>query len=298
MRGIPGLLALCLASNLLAAEAVPGLPSLPEDAAPILRALRLEASIRYDDEAKIRRDWGAEFDELAVVEVPSVENRYLLGTKNAERVQEIAIRGTVNLRNAVFDAEILKERDPRLGIRLHRGFARVAEAVYVDLAPRLKEGYGLRIYGHSLGAAEAAILGMMYHRDGIAVELVLASGPPKVTDAEGWAAFSGLPILRIASGLDPIPFLPSSEIFYGSDPYIQGGSLLLLLEGPYYAQADSSFFDALGRAIGDAEAIKSSFGLPSHSIKHYVALLEAKVDKAILVPQESWTEYLGGELTP
>jgi predicted lipase len=179
--------------------------SKPVDFAEIWRLSDCYRMMRYDGQATIHAALDPSYDELVVVDLAQSENRYMLGTVAKARRHEIWIRGTANTSNAFSDLEFTKRRDPRLGINLHRGFAAMALAVYEDLVPRLRPGYELVIFGHSLGAAEATILGMLLSPDGWKVTRVYASGSPRVTDAEGARKFENLPVLRIINEGDPVP---------------------------------------------------------------------------------------------
>jgi len=252
---------------------------------------RLNRSVRFDAEVAIKAEWGDSYGRIDVVELPDVENRYALFEDDARRRVDVAIRGTVNLKNALFDIEFLKSRSASLGISLHGGFERVAAALYADLRPRIRDGYSIRIAGHSLGAAEAIIAGMFLARDGCRVELVLASAPPKVTDAEGWSRFPLLPVVRLVGPYDPVPFLPPKDLLYGRDPYVQGGPALLLLDGAKYTILDSSFFDSMPDEARKAFGEGRHFAAADHLIGAYLARLESKAGGAEYVGPEGWERY-------
>ena len=252
---------------------------------------RLDASVRYDPEPMIAYDWRAAYDRIAVVELPAVENRYALFESDRKRRSDIAIRGTVNLKNALFDVEFLKRRSPELGVALHSGFEKVAYALYADLRPRLRREYAVRVSGHSLGAAEAIIVAMLLSRDGFRIERVLASAPPKVTDAAGWARFASLPVLRVAAPYDPVPFLPPRGPVYEDSPYIQGGGILLLLGGSRVAAVEGSYFDDLPSAMRQVVAEKRHFDVAEHLMPNYLARLFAKEGKVERVDPAEWERY-------
>jgi len=251
----------------------------------------LERSTRFDAEARIRADWADSYDRIEVVELPGVQNRYALFESSGRKRIDIAIRGTVNLRNAVFDLEFLKRRSEALGVFLHSGFEKVAGALYADLRPRLKEGYRIRLVGHSLGAAEAIIVGMLLSRDGLALDKVLASAPPKVTDAEGWSRFAGLPVVRLVGPFDPVPFLPPRSLLYGRDPYVQGGKLLLLLDGARFSVLPSSFYDDLPEAARLVFASGGHFDAADHLLPAYLSRLLPKAAGVEYVDPKDWERY-------
>ena len=242
--------------------------------------------MRFDPDAVIEANWRDSYDRVAVVEIPSTKSRYAIFEDDAHRRADIAIRGTVNLRNTAFDLEFLKTRSATLGIYLHSGFEKSAAAIYADLKPRLRAGYSIRLAGHSLGAAEAIILGMLLANDGYSVEKVLASAPPKVTDAEGWARFPALHILRLAGPFDPVPFLPPHSLMYGKAPYIQGGKVLLLLSGDTFAIRDGEYYDDLPDAAKAVLAEGRQFTVADHLLPAYLGLLLPKAKSATLVAEE------------
>ena len=252
---------------------------------------RLNYSVRYDTVDKIQADWAGLYDRISTIEIPAVENRYALFENDTERRADIAIRGTVNVRNAVFDIEFLKGKSPKLGIYLHSGFEKVAMAVYADLRPRLRSGYAIRIAGHSLGAAEAIILGMLLVNDGYAVEKIVATAPPKVTDSEGWARFTRLPVIRLTAAYDPIPFFPSENLVYKRDPYIQGGRVLMLLDGPSLTVVDGSFYNDLPEEKKLVYADGKEFDVADHFLKRYIDRLLPKSNGFSYVDPVEWDRY-------
>jgi hypothetical protein len=251
----------------------------------------LNRSVRFDSDALVESAWRDSYDRVTVVSLDSVRNRYALFEDDARKRADIAIRGTVNLKNALLDVEFLKHWSDALGIRLHSGFEDAAQALFDDVKPRLRPGYTLRVAGHSLGAAEAIILGMLLRRDGYELELVAASAPPKVTDAEGWTRFGDLPLVRVVGPYDPIPFLPPRNLVYGKDPYVQGGRLLMILDGARFTIQEGSFFDDYPDAVKQAVADGRHFDLKDHSLLTYLERLSPKgLDLEYVAPSE-WAAY-------
>ena len=257
----------------------------------LIRLERLNAAVRYDAAEVVEESWLGSYDRVTVIDVPSTKGRYALFEDDKARRMDIAIRGTSNLKNTAFDLEFLKKRSERLGINLHSGFETSALAIYADLRPRLKEGYALRIAGHSLGAAVAIILGMLLESDGIAVEKVLASAPPKVTDAAGWARYSALEVIRVACPYDPVPFLPPTSLMYGKDPYIQGGKVLFLLRGTRFTVLEGSYYDDLPDAVKSAFAQGKSFGAAEHRLPAYLARVIPKESGFTFIDAAEWERY-------
>jgi triacylglycerol lipase len=260
-------------------------------------ALALNRSVALESVVEIRARWSSTFSRIDVVELASVENRYILFSDDADKRQYVAIRGTANLKNAMYDVQLFRERSPVLGIDVHKGFNKVARAVYADLRPRLEPGYKFHIGGHSLGAAEALLVGMMLATEGLSVERIVASGVPKVTDAAGWSKFSSLPVVRVVAPFDPVPFLPPRNLVYDEKPYTQGGTLLMLLDGRYFTVLRPEFYDSLSVSMRDIKSSGKHFDVPDHLVKNYVTRLEAKVNGVELVDEIGWMLY-AQPLTP
>jgi hypothetical protein len=286
--------ALCFGAPRLAAQDTGDQSLVPYgfdiSASELIKLEMLNAAVRYDSAQAIEENWRGEYDNVTVVDVPATKGRYALFEDDKARRMDIAIRGTSNLRNTAFDLKFLKKRSERLGIYLHSGFEASALAIYGDLRPRLKEGYALRIAGHSLGAAVAIILGMLLESDGIAVEKVLASAPPKVTDAEGWIRFPSLKVIRVACPYDPVPFLPPHNFIYDEDPYIQGGKILFLLEERLFTVLEGSYYDDLPDAVKNAFAEGKNFGAAEHRLPAYLARLIPKKTGFTFVDASEWED--------
>jgi triacylglycerol lipase len=263
----------------------------PTRFAEIIELEELNREVRFDSAAAMEAETASSFERVTVVELPSVRSRYALFENGRSGEAVVAIRGTVNLENAASDLEFLKKRSPELGISLHSGFEEVALALYADLKPRIGKDWSLRVTGHSLGAAEAVILGMLLSRDGYKVDLVLASAPPKVTDAEGWERFASLPVVRLAAPYDPVPFLPPRSLFYSRDPYIQGGPLLFILDGSRFSVVDSSWYDDFPDAERAAVSDRRSFAVADHLLSTYLARLLPKARGSEYVEPAQWQRF-------
>ena len=286
----------------LSATSVPGATDAPRaisslqdlgfniDLQELVQFLELQRSLFLDPAVKVNADWSDTFDELRVLEIPETSNRYAYGFDSDLGVQVVAIRGTANLKNALLDLESWKIKSAILGINLHAGFERAADAVYEDLKPRLKREFPIVVVGHSLGAAEAIIVGMLLARDGFNLEKIVASGLPKVTDEAGWAKYSGLPLIRVVGAYDPVPFLPPRDL-YRASPYTQSGKLLMLLDGPYVTVAEPGFFDSIPAAFKSAKSVDARFNVSDHRIWTYYDRASEKVQGMKFVPFERWNLY-------
>src|SRR5262249_54111163 len=149
-----------------------------------------------------------------------------------------------------------------LKISLHEGFAKAARAIHDDLQSRLAMGDHILITGHSLGGAEAVILGMMLTTEGKPVDAIVTFGQPKVTDPAGVNAFKNLPLTRVINQDDIVPELPP-----GNFSHI--GPALVLFPGANYSVVDA-------RPIQPAEILAAWQSLRQHKVppeipQHYIA---------------------------
>jgi hypothetical protein len=268
----------------------------PVDFAEVLRLSEAYLSMRSAPQQEIEAAWGPSYDELAVVDIPTTANRYMIGTVRAARRQDIWIRGTANRQNALADMQVAKRRSIKLGINLHRGFDDMAMAVYEDILPRLQPGYELVIFGHSLGAAEATILGLLLGADGWRVTRAYASGSPRLTDAAGAAAFTSLPLVRIVNEGDPVPLLPPRTLVSPLDPYVHIGDAVVLLDGPHYCVlGEDSRNEPL--AVDFWRSLKTNTlaaDVREHFIASYIERIRPKVAGAVEVPAADRSRFIGG----
>ena len=265
------------------------------DFAEILHLADVYRSVRYDSAEKIRADWGGYYQRLEVVEIPATRNRYALGRLPGGR-QEIVIRGTANWTNAVFDARIRRNWNPELGIELHKGFEQMATALLEDLSPRLDREGELVIFGHSLGAAEALILGLLLEHRGYPVRQVYGSGQPRVTDVSGARRYDRFPLLRIVNENDPIPLLPSVRDISPAASYHHLGNALVLLDGPYYAYFEGDYAnEELGAVVWNnlvhGRLIEEFY---EHSIGNYILRIAPKLEGTVQVPFRDRMRYVNG----
>jgi hypothetical protein len=287
-----------LASICLFGAALPAAADAPPvDFAQLMRLSEAYWSMRYTPEQEIQAAWGPSYDELAVVDIPRTANRYMIGTVHAARRQDIWIRGTANRQNALADMKVAKHTSVKLGINLHRGFEEMAMAVYEDILPRLRPGYDLVILGHSLGAAEATILGLLLSADGWKVARVYASGSPRLTDAAGAAAFASLPLIRIVNEGDPVPLLPPRTLVSPTDPYVHIGDAIVLLDGPYYCVLEDKG-DKEPLAVDFWRSLRTSTlvgDVKEHFIGSYTERIRPKLAGAVEVPAADRGHYIGGQ---
>jgi hypothetical protein len=262
--------------------------------AQIHRLSEMYRVMRYEKDDRIRDVVGREYDRLVLVDLHATENRYMVGTSDADRRHEIYVRGTANMRNVLSDLAYRPHRNERLGINLHRGFEKMALAVYQDILPKLCPDYELVIFGHSLGAAEAVILAMLLDQDHWKVTQVYASGQPRVTDVEGEKKYDYLPILRVINEDDPVPFLPPRAIVSASSPYTHLGDAVVMLDGPYYCLlAEDTCDEALASDFWQTLTKEGLVAqVEEHFIGAYLARLAPKIDGAVQVPYATRDAYI------
>lgn len=253
----------------------------------LFELLSFQRSARLDTQAKIEATWAQRYDRLTLRELEKSENRYVYAVDPLRKRQIIAIRGTANLTNALLDLESWKDKSPVLGIRLHHGFERAATLVFEDVLSYLDPKLPIVVCGHSLGAAESIIVGMLLVKAGYKVEKIVASGPPKVTDAAGIAAWASLPVVLVTAAFDPVPFLPPASL-YPKEPFVQGGPLLMLLDGPYVAIAPPEYYEAMGPAFKEVKKLSERFDVVDHRVWTYGDRAGEKLNGVVFAPFAEW----------
>lgn len=236
----------------------------------------LRSQSAYDNPAKIRQD----YPELTrVATVSSVDVQYFIETDHAAQTQTVSVRGTADKPNIWEDVEIKLVNDAILGLKLHGGFQKDAEAVWADIQPHLIKDYGIRLTGHSLGAAVAVILGGYADAAGYRVERIVNFGQPKVT-SEAFSPELSDVMTRVIDERDIIPMLPPPSFV---PKYRHAGEEVILRSGTDYVYLDSHDSDRLSVAKIWREI--STFSLKEHHIASYLANIEAKIeDGATQVP--------------
>ncbi|MBJ7539006.1 lipase family protein [Marinomonas transparens] len=224
-----------------------------------------------------------EFVHQAVIPVSEVS--YFLSQAND--VQNIAIRGTANLENAMLDLDISLQPDAKLDIDLHRGFASGAKAVYEDIKPFLSTDKPVQITGHSLGGAIAVILAMYLQQDGYQVTQVITFGQPKVTNVTGANKFSDLPLTRVVTPNDIVPLVPplSPLQIKNLDIYWHMGEEIILRGDNKYAQTNG--VKSMLRATKFTTSIPSDKNLLAHQMTTYMSLIDELQDSPVEVPYKT-----------
>lgn len=197
-------------------------------------------------------------------------------TDDATKIQWVVVRGTSNLQNVKLDVDYDKVMIARLRVPLHNGFAVAAQQVYAFAKPLLKPGYEIRVTGHSLGGAAAAILLMLLKEDGVKLGSAITFGQPKVTNKQGVAKYRSLPLLRIVNDQDPVPLVPPLDLFSIVDdgPYKHFAPEVVLKDGPHYEyfgehQAERFSITSFWKTLGNQDP-------PDHPIAAYIQNLQGK----------------------
>ncbi len=225
----------------------------------------------YTSASEIRRQFPR---TTRVTTVKSVDVLYFLETDRQQKTQTLTIRGTTNRPNVWQDIEIALVKDSRLGINLHRGFRNDAIKIHADVEPYLKRDYTIRVTGHSLGGAIAAINAGYLSEDGFKVERLVTFGGPKLTDREGKKAIpSSIMITRVIHDNDVVPMIPPSGFLSGS--YQHFGPEVILRDGRKYVYLPAH--DANRLSVRDFWRHITDFSKKEHHMSAYLSNIEEKV---------------------
>ncbi|MCM1982565.1 lipase family protein [Lyngbya confervoides] len=178
--------------------------------------------------------WHRPQRHLLIQEVPVSEVNVVLEVDDEHRRQWIAVRGSSNLRNWLLNLRYTQRQcppqrdrpwpgsplgknhalaDPCGNVDLHQGFRQAATEVFHALAPHLRANYQIRLTGHSLGGAIAAILMLFLAEKGFSVEQCVTFGQPKITDPAGAQDLADRPLIRVIHDDDIVPHLPPTSPF-------------------------------------------------------------------------------------
>jgi hypothetical protein len=201
------------------------------------------AKATYGDVASIRQAHG---DSTVIKELMTSRVQLLVVNDATEAVQWIALRGTFNPTNVLVDGRVKVTHEPRLGAYFHSGFLRAAQEAYEAIEPVLDRKRELRLTGHSLGGAMAAILAALLAADraGFNIGPTVTFGQPMVTDINGARILRQHALLRVVNRGDPVAMLPYilSRTHFEFPPTIlfhHFGSQLTLYPDGYSRQLES-----------------------------------------------------------
>lgn len=246
------------------------------------------ASAAYNTEAEIRAAFP---DTVRVNQVGNTQVQYFLELDEDNKLQVISVRGTANLKNIKEDVEYTQSKNEKLDIYVHSGFDEDAYKIYNDILPHLKKDYLVRLTGHSLGAAIAAILMIYLHEDGFEVQKMINFGQPKFTNKQGVLRYHTLPITRIVNENDVVPLLPPVTLLSAIHGiYEHMGDEAILLKGIAYIyleqhQTDSQKVEGFWDNI-DHESVQE------HFIANYLKNIGSKLKTKLQVPFADREVYL------
>lgn len=211
-------------------------------------------------------------DVTRVTTLRSVDVRYFIETDHSAQTQTVSVRGTAVKPNFWQDLEISLVSDTILGSVLHGGFQKDALAVWGDAKPHLRKDYSVRVTGHSLGAAVALIVGAYADAEGYTVSRIVNFGQPKVTTEEFESRLFEV-TTRVVDDRDVVPMLPPPGF---APKYRHLGPEVILRLGEDYVYLDTHDADRV--SIEDFWREISHFSIKEHSMVHYLANLEYKLE--------------------
>lgn len=223
----------------------------------------------YDTPENIRKAYP---DVTRVRTLTSVDVQYFVETDHSTKKQTISVRGTAQKPNIWEDIEIKLVNDAILGLKLHGGFQKDSLAIWNDVKPHLKEGYGIRVTGHSLGAAVALIVGGYASAEGYNLERIVNFGQPKVTNSELAPGLFKV-TTRVIDDRDVVPMLPPPGFV---PKYRHLGPEVILRQGDEYVYLDAHDADRV--SIADFWREFSNFSVKEHLMINYLANIEYKIE--------------------
>ena len=228
------------------------------------------SDMAYKDEATIVK----ELPGAWTVVLPKQQSRIIMVTSHLKQEHWVAIRGTANKHNAIMDAQYIKVKDSELNIHVHKGFHDLAHAAKLAFAPKLIPGYKIKVTGHSLGGAAAAILGMYYKTEGKKLEKIITFGQPKVTNERGCKRFWDIPLVRVVDNKDIVPLVPPLTLisFIGGQ-YRHVGEEIILHEGGHWLWL--SKHNANRVLVSGTWSNLLSESVDDHYMRNYIKRLDA-----------------------
>ena len=223
----------------------------------------------YDPLKKIRADYPL---VTRAVTLTSVDARYFLEVDEANNHQTLSVRGTAEKPNVIEDIETSLVVDNILSIPLHRGFQNVAAEVYNDVLPHIRKDMPIRVTGHPLGGAVAAILAAYLDHDGWTVTRIVTFGQPKFTSRDPGEKVVSV-TTRVVNKTDVVALLP----FYTQIKKFQHfGEEVILRDGPDYVFLKPEIANEL--SIGDFRRNVQDFSAKDHHMTSYVSNIKGKVE--------------------
>lgn len=222
---------------------------------------------------------------LEIEDVPDAEVNTLVECHDNEQVQWISIRGSSNIKNWILDVQYIQHsvEEDNTFIQFHNGFYKATQDVYKIIRPHLDMHYKIRIAGHSLGGAIAAILMVVLHDQGYEVETCITFGQPRVTNKKGADYLAehlkNISFLRVINQEDVVPLVPPSTIetllqggyeHFGPEVHLQPGTYTYSASHNDQKSRGESFWASIGRAIAEKDISDSTDNIKDHFMQHYL----------------------------
>jgi triacylglycerol lipase len=160
--------------------------------------------------------------------------------------------------------------------------------IFDDLASKmLDKKYTINVTGHSLGGAEALIVGAYCDQAKMNLAKIITFGQPKAFDRDGMAKWGHLPLTRVVNETDIVPLVPPVEMMYMFKRYVHFGELIKLCNNEQYcfleqAQArnngvNSFWLNAAKEGFSVWEMFKE---MPDHFMDSYLENINPKIKKS------------------
>lgn len=184
----------------------------------------------YKDLDKLRQDYPG----TMVAESLKYRVRWMVLKDFFADEQILCIRGTNNLLNAWIDSQYFLKFEPKLGIKVHRGFNKAIKEIIPSIRGLLDPNRKVILSGHSMGGSMAILLAMYLEQEGYDIQWIVTMGQPKITNQEGVLKYNYMPVLRVVYQLDLIPTLPPPIV----SKYKHFGAELNLLKSGFNYQIE------------------------------------------------------------
>ena len=258
-------------------------------------ALRAQSSYALSDmgwSLSKHLGWSQPQKKLIIKEMPHSEVNVILEIDTRHHCQWIAIRGSSNLKNWLLNLRYTQrecdERSPTMpcaGIDLHRGFRAAATEIFHAIREDLHPTYPIRLTGHSLGGAIAAILMLFFDEVNLPVEECVTFGQPKITDQIGAAHNTHMPLIRVVHDEDIVPHLPpTTPLTFLQGGYEHFGELVTLHDSEHFEETllqtwkppvdqKDGFWSVMTRSLLFSDLRQMNEHIEDHDLRHYIQSL-------------------------
>ena len=236
--------------------------------------------------------WQESKRQLIIKEVPNSEVNVIIEIDLEAQCQWVAVRGSSNLRNWLLNLRYTQrqcdETDTHMpcgGVDIHRGFRAAATEVFETILQYLHPNLPIRLTGHSLGGAIAAILMLFLKEINYEVEKCITFGQPKITDSNGAIANSHMPLIRVVHDDDIVPHLPpTTPLTLLQGGYEHFGETITLHDSEQFAntflqtwqppqERQNSFWLAVLRTVFRTDIRDINENIEDHDLGHYIQSL-------------------------